>query len=122
MTSVPKLRFVLLIYVLLVILVSLVPSREPSIGHIDKIGHFLAYGGMAILALLSFDGKPTRIAALLGSVGLGALLEWVQSFIPGRDMSLMDGIVNGLGVLLGAVFFRFWGQILRDWIKSFLGW
>ena len=116
-----KIRLVLLFYVLLVILVSLMPSSGVSLWHIDKIGHFFAYGGMATLALLSFDVSSTRIACLLGAVGLGALLEWGQSFIPGRDVSLVDGIVNALGVLMGALFFRFRGRILLDWARSRLG-
>ena len=120
MNSFAKFRFVLLVYVLLVILVSLVPSSGFSYWPIDKVGHFFAYGGMAILVLLSFDVKSTRLAVLLGSVGLGALLEWGQSFVPGRDMSLIDGIINAFGVLLGALFFRFRGHNLLDWIRSHL--
>ena len=118
--STRKIHFVLLVYVLLVILVSLMPSSGISTWHFDKIGHFFAYGVMAILVLLSFEGNFTQIAALLGAVGLGALLEWGQSFIPGRSMSLIDGIANTLGVLIGALFFRFRGQMLLDWIRSFL--
>ncbi len=122
MNAFPKVRYLLLVYVLLVILFSLVPGSGSSLWHIDKIGHFFAYGGMAILALLSFSGSTTRLATLLGSVVLGALLEWGQSFIPGRDMSLIDGIVNGFGVLFGALFFRFRGHILFDWIRAHLKW
>ncbi len=120
MNSDAKIRIVLLVYVLLVILASLLPSGGVSVGNSDKVGHFFAYGGMAILALLSFAGKSARLAALLGAVGLGALLEWGQSFIPGRDMSLADGITNALGVLAGALFFRFYGHSLLDWIRIHL--
>ena len=118
MNSFAKIRFALLIYVLLVILVSLLPNGGVSVGNSDKVGHFFAYGGMSVLALLSFDGKPARLAALLGAVGLGALLEWGQSFIPGRNMSLADEVANTLGVLVGALFFRFFGPILLNWIRS----
>ena len=122
MNSPAKIRLVLLVYVLLVILVSLLPSSGFSFWHIDKIGHFFAYCGMAILALLSFGVGSTRLVALLAAVGLGALLEWGQSFVPGRDMSLADGIVTALGVLAGALFFRFRGYILLDWARSRLEW
>jgi len=118
LNSFAKIRFVLLIYVLLVILVSLLPGGGVSVGNSDKIGHFFAYCGMAILALLSFDGKSARLAALLGAVGLGAFLEWGQSFVPGRDMSLADGTANALGVLVGALFFRFYGHTLLNRIRS----
>ena len=114
-------RLVLIIYVLLVILVSLLPGSGASYGQTDKVGHFLAYAGMAILAALSFEGRIPRLAALLGAVLLGALLEWGQSFIPGRDMSLLDGIANGLGVLVGALIFYSQGQFIRKMIGSILG-
>jgi len=117
LNSFAKIRIALLIYVLLVILVSLLPNGGVSVGNSDKFGHFFAYGGMSVLALLSFDSKPARLVALLGAVGLGALLEWGQSFVPGRDMSLADGIANALGVLVGALSFRFFGYILLNWIR-----
>jgi VanZ family protein len=49
---------------------------------------------------------------------LGALLEWGQSLVPGRDMSWVDGAANALGVLVGAVCFHFCGHTLRDWTKA----
>ena len=101
-----KMVLIFALYVLLVIFVSLVPSGGISLWHIDKIGHFLAYAGMAILALLTFDSGIARISALIFAVALGAALEWGQSFVPGRDMSLLDGIANTLGVLSGTLLFR----------------
>ena len=119
MNSNTKIRLVLLFYILLVVVVSLLPSSgEASTWPIDKVGHFVAYAGMAILALLSFDTWTDRLAALVGAIGLGALLEWGQSFIPGRDMSWVDGIANASGVAVGAVFFGFYGRALRDWARS----
>jgi VanZ family protein len=116
-------RFLLLCYVLLVILVSLVPSSgDPSTWPIDKVGHFAAYAGMAVLAFLSFDTWTARLAALVGSVGLGAILEWGQSFVPGRDMSLVDALANTLGLLAGTMGFRFYGRVLSDWIKIQVRW
>lgn len=114
MSSSIKLRFVLLVYVLLVIVTSLLPSYGvPSTWPIDKVIHFLVYAGMAVLALFSFDAGPARLVALVAAVGLGALLEWGQSFVPGRDMSWLDELVNALGVAVGAVIFRFYERVLR---------
>jgi VanZ family protein len=75
---------------------------------------------MAVIALLSFGSKKAGLVALLSAVGLGALLEWGQSFVPGREMSLTDGITNTLGVLSGALFFRLQGHILINWLRSYL--
>ena len=122
MNSVTKMRFILLSYVLLVILVSLVPtSGEPSTWPVDKVGHFLAYAGMAVLALFSFAALPARLVALVAAAGLGALLEWGQSSIPGRDMSWIDELANVFGLLAGAAAFRFYGRILFEWARSRLG-
>ena len=118
-----RIRLFLLVYVLLVIVVSFLPSSgEPSTLPIDKVGHFIAYAGMAILALLSFETWPARLAALVGAIGLGGLLEWGQSFIPGREMSWLDELANTLGVLAGAVGFRLWGRALFDWARLRLKW
>jgi VanZ family protein len=117
-----KIRLVLAFYVLLVVLMSLLPgpARGPSLGHLGDVLHFFAYSGMAVLALLSFGSKTAIFVSLLSAVGLGALLEWGQSFIPGRQMSFMDQIANTLGVLSGALFFRFQGHALIDWLRSCL--
>ncbi len=117
-----KIRLALAFYVLLVVLMSLLPgpARGPSLGHLGDVLHFLAYSGMAVLALLSFGSKTARFVSLLSAVGLGALLEWGQSFIPGRQMSFMDQIANTLGVLSGALFFRYQGHALMDWLRSCL--
>jgi VanZ family protein len=99
-------RVILAIYVLLDIIISLAPASGISVGHWDKVSHFLVYAGMAVLSMLSFESKRARTAALVGAVGLGGLLEWAQSFVPGRQMSLADAIVNALGVISGALLFH----------------
>ena len=107
-----KKHLVFSVYVLGVIFVSLLPGGGGSFWHLDKIGHYLAYLGMAVLAFLTFKAGTPQILALLFAVVLGAALEWCQSFLPGRDMSLWDGIANTLGVISGVVLFHFRGQYI----------
>jgi VanZ family protein len=76
---------------------------------------------MAILASLGFRSKVARFVALVFAVGLGALLEWGQSFVPGRDMSFADGIANTLGVFSGMLFFRLQGKALVDRLRLYFG-
>ena len=63
------------------------------------LGLFLAWGkartGSGVSLLLFF---------LIG-VGYGALDEWHQSFVPGRDASLGDWVADSAGVMLGLVLF-----------------
>jgi len=112
-----RMRLAFALYVLLVVSVSLVPGSGLSFWHLDKIGHFLAYSGMAILAFLTFNTTTARLLALVLAIGLGAGLEWGQSWVPGRDMSLADGIANTLGVLSGACVFRLRGRALAEWLQ-----
>ena len=113
-----RIRLALLIWVLGTVVVSLVPSTGVSFWNVDKIGHFLAYAGLAVLICLNFDGTKARLGALVGAVALGALLEWAQSYVPGRDMSLLDETANALGVLTGAVVFRLREADLRRWATA----
>jgi len=95
-----------------------VPASGAGPPHWDKVGHFLAYTGMALLAMLTFRSRRARGASLIGAVTLGALLEWAQSLLPTRQMSLADGVVNTLGVVSGALLFRWRGNVLEEWLEA----
>ena len=69
-------------------------------------GHFTVYAVLAILlwwAIDPLDGSPRcRFAlALAGAVAYGLSDEWHQSFVPGRDASLFDIVVDGIGACCG---------------------
>ena len=117
-------RLLFALYVLLVVYVSLTPS-EPTVKLVgwDKIGHFLAYSGMTILASLTFRTLNGRFRTILLIIGLGFLLEWVQTYIPSRSTSWDDAFANNLGVLLGTAVFYFQQKPLTklyDWIWSYI--
>ncbi len=116
-----RVRLALRMWVLAIVVVSLIPSTGASLWNLDKIGHFFAYAGLAVLICLNFEGKKAVLGALFSAVALGALLEWGQSYVPGRDMSLVDGTANALGVLAGAVVFRLREKELRRWASALAG-
>lgn len=98
------LHLLLILYVAGIILVSLAPGEivpTSRVNHLDKVGHFLAYSGLGFLIGLTFEGRNGRFSAIIGAICLGFLLEWGQSFVPGRDMSLADGLVNTGGAIFG---------------------
>lgn len=99
-----------LLYIIVISIISLTPadSSELPITNMDKVGHFLAYLLMAVLALISFKNRNSRITAVILTFIIGFLLEWGQSFVPGRDASLADGITNMLGLLTGSLLFWFY--------------
>lgn len=110
-------QLLFLVYIILIAIISLFPaeSSQLPVRHIDKVGHFLVYVLMAILALIGFKEPDGRIAAVLSTFIIAILLEWGQSFVPGRIASLTDGITNFLG--LGTGFLLFWLHLRRHQIE-----
>lgn len=84
-----------------IVVTSLMPSSMPSIWHLDKVGHFAAYSSLFTLALFSFQPTWIRIAAFFLATTLGAAMEWLQSYVPGREMSAIDAITNVAGLVFG---------------------
>jgi VanZ family protein len=74
----------------------------------DKAAHFGMYAVLAGLLTrhLADITTPWRAAAaaVLLTVGFGALDEWHQQFIPGRSTELADWRADSLGATTGAAF------------------
>ena len=51
---------------------------------------------------------------LLMGVGYGALDEWHQGFVPGRDASVGDWVADSAGVILGLVLFSSFSSRSRE--------
>lgn len=88
--------------VALVIYLSLAPGQDlPNVQMSDKWGHIIAY---AMLMIAFGVGAPNWRRCVAGAgaiIVLGVALEGLQSFVPGRDPSLLDAVVNTIGVLVG---------------------
>ncbi len=90
-------------------------------GGTDKLAH----GGLyLILGLALAWGKvrtgfagPAILLLIIGA-GYGALDEWHQSFVPGRDVSVGDWMANSVGVTLGLVLFPSFSARFRDRRRS----
>ena len=83
--------------------VSLTPRLELPVNfwNADKFYHGLTYAWLGGLPLWAFStGDRARAAAYL-MIPLGGLLEWGQSFVPGRTASMGDAVANALGVFVG---------------------
>ncbi len=66
----------------------------------DKLLHFAAYAGLAVLSILAFERRRAILVAL-SSILLGAVIELAQHFSPGRTPDVTDAIANTLGVFSG---------------------
>jgi len=114
-------RLLLILYVVGIILVSLAPGEvvpASNVRHMDKVGHFIAYTGLGFLIELTFESRNARFLAVLCAIALGFLLEGGQSFVPGREMSLADGLMNTCGVLAGILLFYWKGRAVEDWLSN----
>lgn len=79
------------------------PTGNVHIQFNDKVGHFIAYAVLTFNAFLVFalSTKARRNALLIALVGYGLLMEYLQGFIPGREVSGFDLLANSLGVAIG---------------------
>jgi VanZ family protein len=89
----------LLLGLLAIGIISLLPREAlPETGMSDKLGHFMAYGALALLGWLACAKETTRRRIMIGLVIYGAALEGLQMLVPGRFFSTLDMIANALGV------------------------
>lgn len=72
---------------------------------LQKAMHVVIYALLAVAwvwTLQSVGPKPLRyILAFVVTLGLGAILEWQQTRIPGRYGTLGDVLLNFIGIVLG---------------------
>ncbi len=72
---------------------------------VQKILHLIVYAMLAALwawTLAGIESRPLRFAlAFILTVGLGGILEWYQTQVPGRFGTLGDVLLNALGAAAG---------------------
>ncbi len=76
------------------------PSLETHVW--DKLLHFTAYFGLALIATLAVRADRRIWWILLALIVLGGVLEIVQGMV-GRDADFHDEIANSIGALTGAL-------------------
>lgn len=76
----------------------------------DKLAHFVAFGLMVPLSILAARYFRPRLGmgpgiamGVLVASGLGALLEFWQSFLPYRDADVLDWVADTAGAIFFAV-------------------
>ena len=83
-------------------------NSVPPLGH--KVEHFLYYGAMAFL-IASGLGRRWFWIALLFVPLVGALDEWHQFYVPGRNASAIDWLVDVAGT--GVAMWGYWRWVRR---------
>lgn len=95
------------IAIVVVVVGSLLPDREltkvmaflPDIS--DKVQHFGAYLGLAVLAVLGHQRLKSGVAPALCMILLGIGLEFAQAWSPGRTPDVFDALADACGVVCG---------------------
>jgi VanZ family protein len=107
----PVVAYVALIFV--VALISTLSAPGPEFLLRDKLAHFVEYFILGLLLFRSvrwdISASPWATFGFLVSVAatIGALNEFCQSFVPGRDMSIGDWIADTVGAAGGIALFTF---------------
>jgi VanZ family protein len=97
---------IFLAYTWLGTVMSLSPSTGPGLPLWDKSMHCTFY---AIFVLLGSQlvSKPRQFFLLsMGIFAYSGFMELGQYFVPGRSMSALDLLANGIGVSLGMLLAR----------------
>ncbi|MBS1590267.1 MAG: VanZ family protein [Bacteroidetes bacterium] len=110
-----RVRFIAILWTLLIFLLCLIPGRDIPDVHIpliDKWVHFVLFGLFSLLWLLSFEKKSSLIALAVfaASILVGWCVELLQgqlSFL-GRSYDPRDILADGIGGFLGVVLFMVW--------------
>jgi VanZ family protein len=103
-------RFAALLFfgdLVLMTILALKPMQAMGdITHVDKALHFSAYLVLAGLAFLFAQRYKPFLGWCLALAVYGAVIECLQSFMPGRFMSFSDFIANISGIAVAILFVK----------------
>jgi VanZ family protein len=104
----PRYAIVTAVYVMVIYWLSSLPDlsspkQDPLTLFLMNLGHLPLFAVLAFCLLKTFSrvGKSWwpryALAFVVGAAG-GALDEWHQSFVPGRSSSIVDFLVDAIGI------------------------
>ncbi len=74
---------------------------------IQKLLHVACYAviaGLWVWTLEPIESRPLKLtASLVLTIGLGGMLEWAQTQVPGRFGSIVDVLLNAAGAVAGLI-------------------
>jgi len=69
----------------------------------DKLLHFLAFGGLALLAGRLAQDDSQLALSLLGLFVAGSVIEALQHWVPGRKFCWRDMVANTCGIVVATL-------------------
>lgn len=79
------------------------PTEQPLGTGSAHLNHILAFYVLALLLDLAFPQRPFGLGKVLALLAFGTLIEVLQYFLPLRQFSLVDILMDAVGVLLYAL-------------------
>ncbi len=111
-------RSIFMLCLAVVLWLTLTPGggQAPLFPHIDKLQHFSAFFGLALLGRHAFPRHV--LLMLLFLVFVGAAIEWAQLYVPQRTGTYGDWLADSLGAVLGVVFYPRALSLWQRWRNS----
>lgn len=107
----PVISWAILIFIISSI--SRFPKQLEPAFSMDKLAHVIEYAIFGFLLARAFKNseeinlkKFFRIFAMICVIVYGITDEWHQSFVPYRTASAMDLLYDGIGGMIGQMFYR----------------
>jgi len=98
-----KIFFWLSIFVSMIILF-MPGGTQPGLPYIDKIAHFLLFGGLSWLGLKSYQSVFTIISSLIVYTILAEFIQYF--FILNRGLEFMDAVMGIVGIGAGLLLYK----------------
>ncbi len=112
------LRAIWMAALLAVLLGSLSPAlAPPAFWELDKALHFSTFAALAAAVPFTAGRTSRRLLLLAILLGVGASIEILQSFVPGRSASILDFGADFAGLAVGALA----GLWLSRHLPAFIG-
>ena len=96
-------KVVFFLLLLIIATLSLLPPENMELHSNDKVGHALAYACLFTAYCVWKSSNLNMIIGFLFCSLFGMSLEGLQSFVPGREPSLMDVFANMLGLMVSGL-------------------
>ena len=115
-------RYLLLSLVLLLIAL-FIPGKNVDLPlmNSDKTVHIVIFFLVSLNLFYRFRLDQDRLVILFVFIGFGFLSEYIQNFVPGRFMDLLDGVADAIGICLAYISYRLaplWFDRLFNFIKA----
>ncbi len=89
--------------ILIIIGSVMMPLQQHAPWDSSGMSHFIAYMGLGLLPMLLRPGWCSTLALFVAASLFGGLMEWIQTFVPGRYGTVSDAVINMAGLASGIV-------------------